>query len=90
MLSFELIFFLQICFLNIIKRRMVFIICNSLSCVPQQNSDLEKFSVFIKTKLKLFIILINELHLGLCYLSKDAKIVIFGLKLTEKLHAFAY
>lgn len=52
--------------------------------MPQTNTELDKFNVFTYTKVKQYLkLFLDELHFGLSFLSNDAKILVYGSKLTE-------
>lgn len=62
----------------------MFIVFHSQYSVPKINTELDKFNVFIYTKVKqYFKLFLNELHFGLSFLSNDAKILVYGSKLTD-------
>lgn len=58
-----------------------------LSCVPHKNSALEQiFCTNQTTKFNKYLqLLLKYLHLILVIISNDSMIVIFGVKLTERL-----
>lgn len=67
------------------KRGMFFVICKIYLVYNKNCTELDQLSVFIQTKVKpYFPLLLNNLNLGMYYLSNDANFVIFDSKLKKE------